>query len=99
MSTTQAQRIERIFAPDELNGFDDSHCIHVPVAFIHELTFADSLQAVLDIVVKWVSHIFQTDRASISLQKDTNQLKLYTINGNQAIPMDFPLPIDQTFIG
>ncbi|WP_374297507.1 diguanylate cyclase [Acinetobacter sp.] len=57
------------------------------------------MQTVLDIVAKWVSHIFQTDLASISLQKDTNQLKLYTINGIQAIPMDFPLPIDQTFIG
>ncbi|MFC3902448.1 diguanylate cyclase (GGDEF) domain-containing protein [Acinetobacter marinus] len=95
----KAQRIERIFAPSELSGFNESHCIHLPVAFIYELTFADSLNAVLDTVAKWVGQIFEADRASISIQKDAEHLQLYAINGNQAIPMEFALPIAKTFIG
>ena len=36
-----------------------------PVDFIHELSKADSLQAVLDTIAYWISHVFDADRASI----------------------------------
>ena len=39
-----------------------------PVDFIHDLSKADSLQAVLDTIAYWISHVFDADRASITLQ-------------------------------
>ena len=38
-----------------------------PVDFIHDLSKADSLQAVLDTIAYWISHVFDADRASITL--------------------------------
>ena len=43
-----------------------------PVDFIHDLSKADSLQAVLDTIAYWISHVFDADRASITLQ-DTEE--------------------------
>ncbi|MDN5542354.1 MAG: sensor domain-containing diguanylate cyclase [Acinetobacter sp.] len=60
---------------------------------------ADSLQAVLDTIAYWISHVFDADRASITLQDTEEYLKLYSISGNHAIPMDFKIPIGQTFVG
>ncbi len=36
---------------------------------------------------------------SITLQDTEEYLKLYSISGNHAIPMDFKIPIGQTFVG
>ena len=48
-----------------------------PVDFIHDLSKADSLQAVLDTIAYWISHVFDADRASITLQDTEEYLKLY----------------------
>ena len=48
-----------------------------PVDFIHDLSKADSLQAVLDTIAYWISHVFDADRASITLQ-DTEESVSYT---------------------
>ncbi len=57
------------------------------------------MQAVLDTIAYWISHVFDADRASITLQDTEEYLKLYSISGNHAIPMDFKIPIGQTFVG
>ena len=93
------QLTERSFTPSQLSGFDGVHSIQLPVDFIHDLSKADSLQAVLDTIAYWISHVFDADRASITLQDTEEYLKLYSISGNHAIPMDFKIPIGQTFVG
>lgn len=82
------QLTERSFTPSQLSGFDGAHSIQLPVDFIHDLSKADSLQAVLDTIAYWISHVFDADRASITLQDTEEYLKLYSISGNHAIPMD-----------
>ena len=62
------QLTERSFTPSQLSGFDGAHSIQLPVDFIHDLSKADSLQAVLDTIAYWISHVFDADRASITLQ-------------------------------
>lgn len=93
------QLTERSFTPSQLSGFDGAHSIQLPVDFIHDLSKADSLQAVLDTIAYWISHVFDADRASITLQDTEEYLKLYSISGNHAIPMDFKILIGQTFVG
>lgn len=93
------QLTERSFTPSQLSGFDGVHSIQLPVDFIHDLSKADSLQAVLDTIAYWISHVFDADRASITLQDTEEYLKLYSISGNHAILMDFKIPIGQTFVG
>lgn len=90
---------ERSFNPNHLSGFDEVHSVQLPIDFIHDLSKANSLQAVLDTIAYWISHVFNADRASITLQDNENYLKLYSISGNQAIPIDFKIPIHQTFVG
>lgn len=88
-----------IIYPKPITGFDGAHSIQLPVDFIHDLSKADSLQAVLNTIAYWISHVFDADRASITLQDTEKYLKLYSISGNHAIPMDFKIPIGQTFVG
>ncbi|MEG0344582.1 MAG: sensor domain-containing diguanylate cyclase [Acinetobacter sp.] len=90
---------ERMFDPNQLSGLDEDHYIQLPVDFIHDLSKAASLQDLLDKIAFWISHVFDADRASITLQEDEEYLKLYSISGNQAIPIDFKIPINQTFVG
>ena len=90
---------ERSFDPNQLSGFDGAHSIQLPVDFIHDLSKASSLQVVLDTIAYWISYVFDADRASITLQDTEDYLKLYSISGNHAIPMDFKIPIGQTFVG
>ncbi|MEG0344764.1 MAG: sensor domain-containing diguanylate cyclase [Acinetobacter sp.] len=90
---------ERVFNPNQLSGFNETHYIKLPVDFIHDLSQADSLEVVLNKIAFWISHVFNADRASITLQENEEYLKLYSISGNQAIPLDFKIPINQTFVG
>ena len=97
--TNKKELNERVFNPNQLSGFDETHYIKLPIDFIHDLSKADSLQVVLNKIAFWISHVFGADRASITLQDDNEYLKLYSISGNQAIPIDFKIPIHQTFVG
>ena len=66
---------ERSFNPSQLSGFDGMHSIQLPVDFIHDLSKADSLQAALDIIAYWISHVSNAGRASSTLQDTTEQPK------------------------
>jgi diguanylate cyclase (GGDEF)-like protein len=73
--------------------------ICLPVGFVHFLAQSETLQQVLDTVAEWISRIFESDRASITLYENRDYLKVYSFSGNKAIPTDFLVPIDQSFVG
>ncbi|TCB35362.1 sensor domain-containing diguanylate cyclase [Acinetobacter sp. ANC 4910] len=90
---------ERVYPPNQLKPLNESDCIQLPINFIHDLAQADCLRSLLDKIACWLSQVFQAERVSITLYDRPNFLKLYSISGNQAIPLDFKLPIQNTFVG
>lgn len=91
--------IERQFNLSELSDLDEKYCINIPAAFVHDLAYAKSIQGVLDVFAYWMNEVFKADRASITLFEGKDRLKLYSIAGNHAIPMDFALPLEGTLVG
>ena len=79
---------------------DDSGHVLFPVGFLKDLAAADSFDGVLGAAARWLLEIVQADRASVALL-DPEQafLKLFALEGNQAIPVDTEVPIDNTMIG
>lgn len=73
--------------------------ISLPVDFIHELSTSTSVQEVLDTVARWLYDIFEAERASVTLVEDDENLKIYAISGDSAIPRGFSVPIRGTFVG
>ena len=73
--------------------------IELPIRFVHELSAAESLQDVLDTVARWSSTVFGANRASITLAQSETELTLIAMEGNNAIPMDQPVPIYGTMVG
>lgn len=90
---------ERIYTPHQLSQLNESDCIQLPIKFIHDLAQANSLQSLLDKIAFWISRVFQAERTSITLYDHHNFLRLYSISGNQAIPLNFQMPIQNTFVG
>ncbi|MFV0644771.1 MAG: diguanylate cyclase [Sphingomonadaceae bacterium] len=90
---------ERYLDSIELNNFDSGGDITIPVLFIHDLARSTSLQDVLNVVASWIHRLFDAERASITIKQNESFLKLYSISGSQAIPLDFLLPIEDTFVG
>lgn len=90
---------ERKFPPSKLSTLEKGQEIKLPVEFIQELSSALSLQEVLDSVSQWIHKLFDAERASITLQNGNDFLKLYSISGNKAIPLDYDVPIADTFVG
>ncbi|PNH91484.1 sensor domain-containing diguanylate cyclase [Vibrio diazotrophicus] len=90
---------ERKFPPSKLSNLEKGQEIKLPVEFIQELSSALSLQEVLDSVSQWIHKLFDAERASITLQSGNDFLKLYSISGNKAIPLDYDVPIANTFVG
>jgi len=91
---------EREFDPQELlMGNGEENSIILPAAFIHKLSESRSLKMVLDTFSEWVNILFYADRVSLTLYNNQKHLELYSISGNQAIPLDFKVPIDQSFVG
>ncbi len=90
---------ERSFNPLELSSQGNGVQVALPVEFLQDLSAAPSLQNVLDIVSQWIYKLFDADRASITLQDGSEFLKLYSISGNKAIPLEYSIPISETFVG
>lgn len=91
--------MERHFHPFSLSGNAKGHQISLPVEFVQALAVAMSLQEVLDTVSQWIYQLFDAQRASITLKDDAEFLKVYSISGDKAIPLDFRVPIGNTFVG
>lgn len=94
-----AMRSERAYGLSKLAELERGHHVTLPAAFIQALSVASSLQAVLDTVSQWMSQMFAAQRASITLKEGGDTLKVYSISGNKAIPLDFHVPIAQTLVG
>lgn len=90
---------ERVYTPSQLNQLSHNQYIQLPANFIHDLAQTDSLQSLLDKIAFWISHVFQAERTSITLYDNHDFLKLYSISGNHAIPLNFQMPIQNTFVG
>ncbi|ELO1779345.1 sensor domain-containing diguanylate cyclase [Vibrio fluvialis] len=90
---------ERVIELGEHTRRSSSNTICFPVDFVHHLAKSRTLQNVLDTVATWIHHIFDAERVSITLADGKEYLKLYTISGNQAIPIDFRMPIEGSFVG
>ncbi|WP_306029955.1 sensor domain-containing diguanylate cyclase [Stappia sp. MMSF_3263] len=73
--------------------------IELPVRFVHQLSAAETLDDVLDTVAQWSRVVFNADRATIALEDTPTHLKLIAMQGNNAIPIDMPVPIEGTMIG
>lgn len=91
--------MERRFNPLDLSDNAQGHQICLPVEFVQALAVANSLQEVLDTVSQWLYQLFDAERASITLRDDADFLKIYSIRGNKAIPLDFRVPIANTLVG
>lgn len=70
-----------------------------PIRFIEEISSAPSRQELLSIVARWLPRFFPADRASLTLKHDENNLCVVAFEGDDAIPVALPLPIEHTSTG
>lgn len=73
--------------------------LELPVEFIGELSTAQSVGEILDVVAKWLLTIFHADRASITLANDSPSLQVFALEGNRAIAKGTPVLIEGSMIG
>jgi signal transduction histidine kinase/CheY-like chemotaxis protein len=73
--------------------------VSFPAGFLDDLCAATSADALFNTVAKWIPKIIDCDRASLALKLDDANLKIVAFEGNDAIPMDLPLPIHATITG
>ncbi|WP_417769410.1 diguanylate cyclase [Stappia sp.] len=83
----------------DIGQVTDKLVIELPVRFVHQLSAAETLDDVLNTVAQWSRVVFKADRATIALEDTPTHLKLIAMQGNNAIPLDMPVPIAGTMIG
>ena len=89
----------RWIAPKTMTQSDFQLPVAFPIGFINDISLADSITSTLNAVARWLPDIIEADRASIALAKNEQQLQLFAIQGNLAIPLGKILPVRGTFIG
>ncbi|MGF1753842.1 sensor domain-containing diguanylate cyclase [Vibrio makurazakiensis] len=72
---------------------------YFPLEFFDELSQAKTLGDILHSTSYWINHIFQADRVSVALQQDPKFLSLFALTGSEVIPIDRPIPIENTMVG
>ncbi|WGV98394.1 sensor domain-containing diguanylate cyclase [Vibrio sp. YMD68] len=72
---------------------------YFPLEFFDELSQAKTLGDILRSTSFWIKQIFQSDRVSIALQQEPDFLSLFALSGNEAIPLEHPIPIANTMVG
>lgn len=60
----------------------------LPLGFLDELAQSSSLEDVLLCTSYWVREIFQADRASITLDENEREMRLYAFDGNDVQPQE-----------
>ncbi len=74
--------------------------VSFPVGFLADLAQATSVQEVLDAAASWLMTMVSADRCSVALvREDGESLQLFALDGNQAIPVDHVVPMDDTMVG
>ncbi|ELE1908200.1 TPA: sensor domain-containing diguanylate cyclase [Vibrio vulnificus] len=71
----------------------------LPLGFLDELAQSSSLEDVLLCTSYWVREIFQADRASITLDENEREMRLYAFDGNDVQPQECLIPIEGTLVG
>ncbi|MGF1718793.1 sensor domain-containing diguanylate cyclase [Vibrio kyushuensis] len=79
----------------------ENHSKHAyfPLEFFDELSKAKTLGDILHSTSYWIKQIFHSDRVSIALHKEPEFLSLFALSGNEAIPLERPIPIENTMVG
>lgn len=85
------KRRERFCPPDSDPSF--------PIRFIEEVSSAPSRDELLWVIARWLSRMFPSHRASLTLQNDEENLAVVVFNGNDAIPRGSTLSIENTAAG
>jgi len=74
--------------------------ITLPVAFVSQLTLAEDIASTLNCIAHWLPKIIPAERASICLDAgDEENLEIYVLSGNEAIPVDTKVPIKNSMVG
>jgi len=73
--------------------------IKFPVEFICQSSRATSQAELLTVTAKWLPEIIKADRASVALSDEDDQLRIFAIEGNDAVQTNKTMPIAETFIG
>lgn len=75
--------------------------VEFPVDFIKDMSKANSIQEVFDIAADWLPSIVEADRASITLADSTDpeHLKIYSLQGEQAVPLHTAVPVKGSLPG
>lgn len=71
-----------------------------PIGFLEDLAAAGSLRGVMDVAASWLLLIVEADRASIALlDDDKKNLSVFSLGGNEAIPLETKVPMVNTLVG
>lgn len=73
--------------------------VSFPVGFIDDICEAASADGFFRAVANWLPKIIDCSRASLALKHDDKNLQIVAFEGNDAIPMDMPMPIGTTMTG
>ncbi|MGQ7247399.1 sensor domain-containing diguanylate cyclase [Halomonas sp. V046] len=73
--------------------------IELPVEFVGDLSRAESLSDVLDVVTKWLWSVFKADRVSILLAESDAYLRMIVVQGTEVASLDTLVPIEGTMVG
>jgi len=82
---------------DRKLGRSDS--IELPLMLIDQLSGAQSLEETLAAVARWTRWMMDVDRAAITIHGGGNTLKLFVLDGNGAVPLNWSLPLEGTAVG
>lgn len=78
----------------------DGLSIELPVSFIEELSASQGIDDIMNVIARWSRVIFRADRVTIALPgADADHLRLVAMEGNDAIPIDMPVPVSGTMVG
>ena len=80
-------------------GFAKDDVLQLPVRFFVDLAAAPDLETALEITARWFRTVLDVDRVTLTLADTATHLRLIALEGNKAIPLDMPVPIEGTMVG
>lgn len=73
--------------------------VSFPTAFLNALSQEQSTDGIINLLAQWVPKLIEADRTSLIFPIDDHHMGAYAFDGNSAIPLKFPLPIDNSATG
>jgi PAS domain S-box-containing protein len=93
------EKLDQSEVPENINTRSSEIPVSFPAGFLEDICTAASTEILFKTIAGWLPKIIDCDRASVALKLDDNNLKVVAFEGNDAIPMDMPLPVDMTMTG